>query len=98
MFTVSVPHRLLEKEALKRIEDLIAGIRKKYSDKISNFQGEWTGYSYAFSFSALGFSASGKVMIEPDRVVLNAKLPLAAQVFQDKIEKAIRERAGSFFA
>ncbi len=98
MFTVSVPHKLSEDEAKKRIEDLITGMREKYGDKISNFQGQWTGYSYVFSLSAMGFSASGKMIIEPDQVVLSANLPLLAQVFQDKIEKAIRERAESFFA
>ncbi len=98
MFTVSVPHRLPEEEAKKRIEDLITGMREKYGDKISNFQGKWDGYSYTFSLSAMGFSASGKVVIEPDQIVLSANLPLVAQVFQDKIEKVIRERAESFFA
>ena len=90
---MSVPHRLPQEEALRRIQGLLGEVKTQFADKISNLREEWNGSSGSFSFSAMGFSVSGTLTVSPSEVELSGDLPLAAAFFKGKIEVMIRERA-----
>jgi hypothetical protein len=86
---VSVPHKLTQDEALKRIKKTIAEAKKKNSDKVSELTETWDGYEGEFSGSAMGYDVGGGIAIEPGQVVVTGKLPFIAIPFKGKIESGI---------
>lgn len=91
--TMVVPHQLTQEEALTRIKEMIARIIAENPDKINDLYEQWNGYSGEFSFIAQSFLFSGKIMVEPTQVNLEAELPLMAMLFKAKIEEMIRQEA-----
>jgi len=88
---VSVPHNLGKQEALARIKNLLGELKSQYGDQIQNLQENWSGNRGTFSFSAMGFSVSGELVVEDRQVRLNGNLPLAALPLKGRIEGIIRE-------
>ena len=75
-----------------RTHGLLEKIEKQFGDTINNLQQKWDGNAGTFGFSVMGFSVSGKLVVEPSEVKLTATLPFAAVFFKDKIEAVIREQ------
>ena len=95
---LSVPHKLSQAEAMKRIRGLLEKATSEHGDKISDLQQEWTDNVGTFSFSAMGFSISGTVSVTPTDVQLSGDLPFAASFFKSRIETTIREQATELLA
>jgi len=89
--TVSVPHRLPQDEALTRIKELVAQAKAHYSDKTSDLRESWDGYVGKFDVSAMGFSASANLNVQPSEVTIELTLPFAAIPIRGKIESTVRE-------
>ena len=95
---MAVSHRLTQDEAVFRIKALLGEVKKEHADKISNLREEWNGNTGTFSFSAMGFSVSGTLIVKPSEVELSGSLPFAASFFKGKIESTLRERAETLLA
>ena len=96
--SMSVSHRLPQKEAVSRIKQLLGETKQKFAEKIDNLQEEWNEGDCTFSFDAMGFSVSGTMRVGPSNVVLDGKIPWPALPFKGKIEQTIRERATALLA
>lgn len=90
-----ISHKLSEDEALKRIKGLLGEVRREYGDKITDLSEQWDGNKGFFSFSAMGFSISGSLIVRSSHIELFGKLPFAASFFKGRIETTIRERANA---
>jgi hypothetical protein len=90
---VSVPHSLPADEAVRRIRNLVGGIKTKFADKVSDVKEEWSGNNATFSFKAMGFDVSGKVEVGDREVRVQSNLPFAALPFKGRIESTIKEKA-----
>src|SRR6478735_8744449 len=55
----SIPHKLTQEEALKRIKHLLSDAKRDHSDKIDKLEEHWEGNKGTFSFSAKGYDISG---------------------------------------
>ena len=88
---LTVPHRFSRDEALHRAHGLLEKIEKQFVGRINDLQQKWDGNTGIFDFSAMGFSVSGKLTVNPSEVKLTAALPLAAVFFKGKIEAVIRK-------
>ncbi|MEK7630394.1 MAG: polyhydroxyalkanoic acid system family protein [Patescibacteria group bacterium] len=95
---ITITHRLNQDEALNRIKTLLDDVKHQFGDKISDLYEEWDGNAGKFSFSAMGFSVSGTLIVKPQEIELSGNLPFAASFFKGKIELTIRERAESLLA
>ncbi len=95
---MTIPHHLSQDEALKRIKGLLGEVKTGFAAKISDLREEWNGNSGKFSFSAMGFSVSGTLIVKSSEMELSGNLPFAATFFKGKIESTIRERAEELFA
>lgn len=93
-------HSLGKNEALKRVEITFEQYRKKYKDKISNFQQSWNSScdELRFSFSTYGFDVSGKIMVNDFSVQLEGKIPLVAIPFKGRITSEIQTELDKIFA
>lgn len=87
---VSVPFKIPQDEALRRIQALIARMRTQFSDRVKDFQESWNGNVGTFSGSAAGMKISGTCTVNPSDVVVDVDLPLAAMFFSGKIESTIQ--------
>ena len=96
--SMTIPHRLKQDEALRRIKTLLNEVKGQFADKISDLREEWNGNTGKFSFSAMGFSVSGTLTVKSSEVELSGNLPFAASFFKSKIEETIRERAETLLA
>ena len=90
---VSVPHSLPPNEAIKRIQNLVGGIKTKFADKVSDVKEQWSGNHADFSFKAMGFDVAGKVDVDDREVRIESNLPFAAMPFKSRIESTIKEKA-----
>jgi len=95
---VSVPHKLSQDEALRRIKNLLKEVEMKFSDKISDLHERWDGNTGTFSFEVMGSSVSGALTVKGDKVEISGTIPFVMTFFRRKIEVAIKERAESILA
>jgi hypothetical protein len=97
-FKMSVSHRLLQDEVLRRIRSELRELKNQFADKISDLREEWGGNIGRFSFSAMGFSVSGTLTVKASQVEFDFDLPLAATLFRGKIESTLRDRLQTLLA
>ena len=90
---VSVPHSLPPHEAVKRIQNLVCGIKTKFADKVSDVNEQWSGNNANFSFKAMGFDVAGTLEVDDREVRIESNLPFAAMPFKSMIESTIRQKA-----
>jgi len=95
---VSVPFSISQDEAIRRIRNIVGELQKDFADKISNVREEWRNDRADFSFDVMGFTISGKVQVETDRVVLDGNIPFAALPFKSRIEELIREKTSQLLS
>lgn len=95
---ITVEHKLPQEEALKRVKGLLGEVKDQFSDKISDLQENWDNNDGEFSFSAMGFSVSGNLIVKQSEVQLSGNLPFAAGFFKGKIEETIRDKATQLLA
>ena len=86
------PHQLGQAEAVSRMHHLLARVKEKYQDQVSDLKESWNDNSLTFSFSTYGFKISGDVAVLPSEVRLDGQIPIAALVFKGRIENAIRDQ------
>jgi hypothetical protein len=96
--SMTIPHNLPIEEALQRIKRLLGEVKNQFADKVSNVKEDWRGTMGTFSFSAMGFSVSGSLIVKPNEINIFGTLPFAAVFFKGKIESTIRERARTLLA
>jgi len=95
---LSIPHSLEPQEAVRRIQSLIAGIKVKFADKISDVREQWSGNDGEFAFKIMGFDVSGKIQIDDREVRIQSELPFAATPFKSRIQSTILEKAKELLA
>ena len=86
-------HDLPQEEALRRIKRLLTDVQARFADKVSDVRERWNGSVGKFSFSVMGFSTNGELVVGPSTVLLTGKLPPLATFFRGKIESVILEQA-----
>ena len=91
ILSVTVPHKLPQDEALKRIKKAIADAKKQNSQQVENFTENWDGYIGNFSGKAMKHSVSGTLAVKPDEVIVGANLPFIATPFKGKIESMVQQ-------
>ena len=98
VLNMTVPHRLPQDEALKRIQRLLNNVRTQFADKISDLHEEWNDNVGTFSFSAMGMPVSGTLTVKPSEVEFSGELPALAALYKGTIESKIREQAETLLA
>jgi hypothetical protein len=92
--TLEVSHALGLDEAVQRLKDKFAAALAEHRDRLSHFREEWQDHTLSFAFQTMGMAVSGHVAVEPNKVKLDADLPLAAAFFKGAIEDRLRREVG----
>ena len=88
---VSIPHRLGQDEALRRIKSGLAEARDKFGQFFRVDEETWTGNRLQFRVNALAQSASGTIDVFDDHVRLEVVLPWLLAKLAEAIQPAIRK-------
>lgn len=95
---LSVDHNLGQEEAKKRLAGLIAQSRAQFANHVSEVAEAWEGYTDIFSFRTMGFSISGRLIIEPSQAHIELQFPFAALPFKGRVERDLLERTRKLLA
>ncbi|TCT05084.1 polyhydroxyalkanoic acid system family protein [Aquabacter spiritensis] len=91
--TVSIPHRLGQAEATRRLQTGLSSVRSRFGDKLTVMEETWTGPHLDFRVAVMGQQASGRLDVVEDAVHLEVQLPWLLHVVAEKA-KALIDRQG----
>jgi Putative polyhydroxyalkanoic acid system protein (PHA_gran_rgn) len=94
----SIPHKLTQEEALKRIKNLLNDAKRDHANLISNLQENWEGNKGTFSFSAKGYDVSGELIVHPNSIDIHSKVPFALTLFKGMITGMITQKANELLS
>lgn len=88
---VSIPHRLGQDEALRRLKSGLDSVRMRYGHLFSMQEETWTGGHLQFQVAALGQALSGSIDVLEDRVNVEVLLPWLLAKLAETVEPLIRK-------
>lgn len=95
---MSIPHRLTEEEAIRRVKDLMDRLRTNHRDQLSGVNVDWSGKTGSLQFVAKGFHIAGTIQVLPSSIDIEAKVPLIVSLYQQKIKDLIEKEAEQLFS
>ena len=90
---ISIPHRLGQEEAVRRLRSGFESARGKFGQFFSIQEQTWSGNHLQFSLTGFGQSLSGTIDVLDDQVRLEVVLPWLLAMIADKIQPLIRKEA-----
>jgi hypothetical protein len=88
---MNFPHQLGRQTAQERLHTLLAKVKHRYGDQVSNLRESWSDNVLDFGFSTYGFGIQGNVTVDENEVRLDGQIPFAAMMFKGKIEQALKD-------
>lgn len=89
--SLEISHTLGQEEATRRLKEMFAAAHTEHQDRVNDFHDEWKGHTFFFAFKVLGMAIDGSVAVEPEKIVLEAKIPFAAMLAKRAIEDRLRK-------
>ena len=89
---VSIPHRLGQAEAVRRLKAGLAGANTHFAHLLTISEETWNDNCLTFRASALGQAASGLIDVREDHVVLTVQLPWLLAKFAQAASQMIRKQ------
>ena len=90
-----IHHTLGQEEAIRRIKQRREEAKTEHADEIKEVglkeEIEWQGNVCKIKASAMGFSGSGKIVVNDSTVEITFNLPWLAMPFRGRIEQLIIE-------
>ncbi|MBU4273113.1 MAG: polyhydroxyalkanoic acid system family protein [Planctomycetes bacterium] len=96
--SLEFPHSIGQEEAARRLKEKFAAARAEHQDRVNDFHDEWKDHTFFFAFKALGMAVGGTVAVEPERIVLEAEIPLAAMLVKRAIKDRLRQEVAGMLA
>src|SRR5215467_1943023 len=90
---MSIPHRLSQEEAMKRVQALMDRLKTEHADKLSNVNIDWSGNISNLQFVAKGFHIAGTIHVQSSTVDIQAKVPLIVSLYGQKIKDIIEKES-----
>jgi hypothetical protein len=88
---VSIPHRLGQDEALRRLKSGLGSAQARFGHLFAIQEETWTGNHLQFRVSALGQHASGSMDVAENEVRLEVSLPWLLAKVAETIQPYIRK-------
>ena len=90
-------HGVSKEQAIQDLGSLRPHLFSRFGNDVSDLQERWAGNVLSMSFSARGLKIAATLTIEDEWLVLDAKLPFAARLFEGRIKSGIQETLDSVF-
>jgi len=95
---IAVPHNTTKDRARKKIEERIGQLLSQFGGHAQDVEHDWEGDTLRFKGKAKGLALSGSAEVTDAAIVIEAKLPLMAKMFEGRIREAVQREAESMFA
>src|SRR6266850_6832711 len=89
---VSIPHKLGQQEARRRLDSGIGRLRSELSALLSGLDYHWEGDTLNFVASAMWQRITGRIEVLDDVVRVEIDLPWIMQLLRDTIARQVRGR------
>ena len=89
---VSIPHKLGQQEARRRLDSGIGRLRSELSALLSGLDYHWEGDTLNFVTSAMWQRITGRIEVLDDVVRVEIDLPWIMQFLRDSIARQVRGR------
>lgn len=88
---VTVKHQHSQELALAKVKLALYEAGRQYGKTIDDVQEEWNENVGTCTFRVKGFRVKAKVVVDPEKVCLEGKIPLLLIGFTSKIESILHE-------
>ena len=89
---VSIPHRLGQQEAKRRLDSGIGRLRPELGAFVSGLDYHWEGDTLNFNASAMWQTITGRIAVLEEALRIEIDLPWLMNLLGDTIAKQVRER------
>jgi Putative polyhydroxyalkanoic acid system protein (PHA_gran_rgn) len=89
---VSIPHRLGQQEAKRRLDSGIDRLRPELGAFVSGLDYQWAGDTLNFTASAMWQTITGRIAVLEDALRIEIDLPWIMNLLGDAIAKQVRDR------
>ena len=97
--TVSKDHALDWNAVTALLKSKIAAALQENSTAVKDFSERWVDeHTMEFAFKTMGFSISGVLRSQPNRILVETSLPLVAMMAKGMIESRLQEEIGKILA
>jgi hypothetical protein len=94
---IAVPHNTSKSVARGKLDQRLGQLLSQFGGQAEEIEQEWLGDTMRFRGKARGMSVEGTVEVTDAAIILDAKLPLLAKMFEGRIRDAVQREADSMF-
>jgi hypothetical protein len=94
---IAVPHNTSKHVARGKVDQRLGQLLAQFGGHADEIEHEWSGDTMRFKGKARGISVQGTVEITDAAIVIDAKLPLVAKLFEGRIREAVQREADAMF-
>jgi Putative polyhydroxyalkanoic acid system protein (PHA_gran_rgn) len=94
---IAVPHHTSKAAARGKVDQRLGQLLAQFGGHAEEIEHEWLGDTMRFRGKARGMSVEGTVEVTGAEIILDAKLPLMARMFEGRIREAVKKEADSMF-
>ena len=94
---IAVPHHTSKDVARGKVDQRLVQLLSQFGGHAEEVEHEWLGDTMRFKGKARGMSVEGTVEVTDAEIVLDAKLPLMARMFEGRIRQAVEREADAMF-
>ncbi len=89
---IEIPHKLSQNNALLQVKKALDEARPQMAGQATIEKEEWQDNTLEFAVTVQGKKITGSLVVEDQKFILDATLPLLWRVFEGRIQKAIEEQ------
>jgi Putative polyhydroxyalkanoic acid system protein (PHA_gran_rgn) len=94
---IAVPHNTTREIARRKVDARLTQLLSQFSGHAEDITHQWSGDIMSFKGKARGFAVEGTVEITDAAMILDAKLPLMAKMFEGSIRQTVEREAERMF-
>ncbi|MGZ8709917.1 MAG: polyhydroxyalkanoic acid system family protein [Thermoanaerobaculia bacterium] len=94
---IAVPHHTSKDVARGKVDQRLGQLLSQFGGHAEEIEHEWLGDTMRFKGKARGLAIEGTVDVTDAEIILDAKLPLMAKMFEGRIRQAVEREADAMF-
>ena len=94
---IAVPHHTSKDLARRKVDERLGLLLSQFGGHAEEIHREWMGDLMQFKGKVRGMSLEGTVEVTDSEIILDAKLPLVAMMFEGRIRQAVEREADAMF-
>lgn len=94
---IAVPHHTSKDVARGKVDQRLGQLLSQFGGHAEEIEHEWLGDTMRFKGKARGLAVEGTIDVTDAEIILDAKLPLVAKMFEGRIREAVEREAGAMF-